>query len=62
MELLFRASTFVLVFSTFVVLKYMVNFLMAIFSNPPKPIEYTERQLVVVGSFLSYIITYLIFF
>ena len=61
MEILFQIKTFIFVFSLLGALKFLTNFLVATFSNPPKTIEYTDRQIVLIGSFLSYIITYLIF-
>ncbi len=61
MELLFQIETFLFIFSLLGFFKICSNFLMATFSNPPKTIEYTDRQLIVIASFVSYIITYLIF-
>jgi len=61
MELLFQIKTFLFIFSLLGFFKYGVNFLTSTFSNPPKTIEYTDRQLIILASFVSYIITYLIF-
>lgn len=61
MEILFKISTFLFVFSLLGVIKNLFNFSTAIFSNPPKKIEYTDKQIILIGLFLSYIITYLIF-
>jgi len=61
MEILFKISTFLFVFSLLGISKNTVKFLTAIFSNPPKKIEYTDKETILIGFFLSYIITYLIF-
>lgn len=61
MEVLFQITTFVFVFSILGTIKYLVNFIRSAFSNPPKTIEYTDRQIILLGSFVSFIITYLIF-
>lgn len=61
MEILFKISTFLFVFSLLGIVKSLFNFSTAIFSNPPKKIEYTDKETILIGFFLSYIITYLIF-
>lgn len=61
MEILFQLYTLIFVFSILGILKYTVNFLVATFSTPPKKIEFTEREIITLGFFISYIITYIIF-
>jgi hypothetical protein len=61
MEILFQLYTLIFVFSIIGILKYTVSFLVATFSNPPKKIEFTDREITILGFFISYIITYIIF-
>ena len=61
MTILFQIATFLFVLSILGLLRYTTNFFVATFSNPPKKIEYTDREILLIGSILSFIITYLIF-
>ena len=61
MEILIRIYTLIFLFSILGFLKYFISFLVAVFSNPPKKIEFTDKELVLIGFFISYIITYIIF-
>jgi hypothetical protein len=62
MELIQPLFGFILVFAIIALLKLLMNFLRALLSDPPKPFELTERENVIYGLFISYIITYIIFF
>lgn len=61
MQLLLHLYTFIFVFSNLGILKYIINFLVATFSTPPKKIELTVKEQTLLGFFISYIITYIIF-
>jgi len=61
MVILFHLYTLIFIFSILGVLKYVTSFLIATFSNPPKKIENTNKEIVLIGFFISYIITYIIF-
>lgn len=61
MEFINQIYTFLFIFSLLGFFKSLINFLLLIFSNPPKKLEYTDKEVTIIGVFLSYIITYLIF-
>jgi hypothetical protein len=52
---------FIFVFSVMALLRLSFNFLRAIFSDPPKPFEMDNKETIMYGLFISYIITYLIY-
>jgi len=51
---------FLFVFSVLALIRFMFNFLRALLSTPPKPIDIKLTETIFYGVFLSYIITYLI--
>jgi len=51
---------FVSVFASLSVLRLLVNFLKALFSDPPKPFELGKSALIFYGIALSYLITNII--
>jgi len=61
MEYINQIYTFLFIFCLLAVFRTVTNFFVSIFSNPPKKIEYTDKETILIGVFLSYIITYLIF-
>jgi hypothetical protein len=60
MEILYKIITFGFIFSTLAIIKLVVEFLRAIYSNPPKKFEISNTTTIIYGIFISYIITYLI--
>jgi hypothetical protein len=60
MEILYKIITFGFIFSTLAIIKLVVEFLRAIYSNPPKKFEISNTATIIYGIFISYIITYLI--
>jgi hypothetical protein len=61
MDFLIRAFTFVFIFSCFYLIKTIFEFFRAVFSTPPKPIEYSENKKLYIGLIISFILTYLIY-
>ena len=51
---------FLFIFSVFGVIKPILTFLIGLFSNPPKKLEFTRTENIFFGIFLSYIITYIL--
>jgi hypothetical protein len=51
---------FIFVFTILVTLKNVTKFLRALLQKEPKPLVYSNRELIFLGLSLSYIITYLI--
>jgi hypothetical protein len=51
---------FIFVFTILVVLKNITKFISALLSKDPKPIGYSNRELIFLGLSLSYLITYLL--
>jgi hypothetical protein len=60
MTILHPILGFIFVFSVLALVRFTFNFLRALLSTPPKPIEVTFNETVFYGLFISYIITYLI--
>jgi len=54
--------TFLFVFSIMALIRLLVNFLRALLSTPPKKFELVESEIIIYGTLLSYIITYIIHF
>jgi hypothetical protein len=52
---------FLFIFSIFGVINLFYGFVKNLLSTPPKPFEITLIEKIIYGTFLSYIITYLIF-
>lgn len=51
---------FIFVFTIFVILKNVFKFLRALAQKVPKPLVYSDRELIFLGLSLSYFITYLL--
>jgi len=54
-------SIFMAVFSSIAIIKLVINFVGALFSNPPKKFVIGDRALIIHGFLLSYLITYIIY-
>ena len=52
---------FLFIFSIFGAINLFYGFVKNLLSTPPKPFEITLIEKIIYGTFLSYIITYLIF-
>jgi hypothetical protein len=52
---------FLFIFCIFGTINLAYEFLKSLFSTPPKPFEITITEKIVYWTFLSYILTYLIF-
>jgi hypothetical protein len=52
---------FLFIFSILAVINVFYGFVKNLLSTPPKPFEMTLIEKIIYGSFLSYILTYLIF-
>jgi hypothetical protein len=50
---------FIFVFTILVSLKNLTKFIGALLDKNPKPLVYTNRELLILGLSISYIITYL---
>jgi hypothetical protein len=50
---------FIFIFSTLIVIKNLSKFLIELLRDNPKPIGYSNRELLVLGLSISYIITYI---
>lgn len=51
---------FIFVFTILVSLKNVTNFISALLSKEPKPLVYSNRELILLGISISYILTYLL--
>lgn len=51
---------FIFVFTILVTLKNVTKFISALLQKDPKPIIYSNRELILFGLSLSYLITYII--
>jgi hypothetical protein len=51
---------FVFIFSTLTVVKTVGRIISSLFSNPPKQIVWTKRELFFLGLAISYCLTYII--
>jgi hypothetical protein len=52
---------FTFIFSIMALIRLGITFLRAIFSNPPKQFEMGDKETIIYGLFMTYIITYLIY-
>lgn len=52
---------FILVFTILVSLKNVLKFMSALLQREPKPLDYSNRELIFLGLSISYIITYIFF-
>ncbi len=52
---------FILVFTILVSLKNVLKFMGALLQREPKPLDYSNRELIFLGLSVSYIITYIFF-
>ncbi len=52
---------FILVFTILVSLKNVLKFMGALLQREPKPLDYSNRELIILGLSISYIITYIFF-
>ena len=52
---------FILVFTILVSLKNVLKFMGALLQKEPKPMVYSNRELIFLGLSISYIITYIFF-
>lgn len=50
---------FILVFTILVSLKNVLKFMGALLQREPKPLDYSNRELIFLGLSVSYIITYI---
>jgi hypothetical protein len=50
---------FIFVFTILVLLKNVTKFIGALLQRNPKPLVYSNRELIILGLAISYIITYL---
>jgi hypothetical protein len=51
---------FIFVFTILVSFKNVIKFMSALLQTEPKPLEYSDRELFLLGLSISYIITYII--
>jgi hypothetical protein len=51
---------FIFVFSTLVLLNFSSKFLRALLLTNPKPFVMSDRELIILASSISYVITYLV--
>jgi hypothetical protein len=51
---------FIFVFTILVTLRNVARFISALLQNEPKPLVYSNRELILFGLSLSYIITYIL--
>lgn len=51
---------FIFVFTILVTLRNVARFISALLQKEPKPLVYSNRELILVGLSLSYIITYIL--
>jgi hypothetical protein len=51
---------FIFVFTILVAFKNVANFIGALLQKEPKPLVYSDRELILLGISISYIITYLL--
>lgn len=52
---------FIFVFASLVLLRNIFNFISALSSPTPKPFVLNDRELLILGSAISYLITYMIY-
>ncbi len=52
---------FIFIFTFLVSLKHVMKFIGALLSKEPKPLVYSNRELIFLGLSISYIITYLLY-
>lgn len=52
---------FIFVFTILVSLKNVLKFMGALLQREPKPLDYSNRELIFLGLSVSYIITYIFF-
>ena len=52
---------FILVFTILVSLKNVLKVMRALLQREPKPLDYSNRELIILGLSISYIITYIFF-
>jgi len=57
-----QLTGFIFIFSIIAIIGLAVSFIRAFFSTPPKPFEMTNSERLTYGLFLTYIISYLIYF
>jgi len=50
----------VFVWSIFIMTKYLLSFLLSLFSNPPKKMDLNWKDMIILGFGVSYFLTYLI--
>lgn len=60
MEILQKILTFGFIFSILAIIKLLVEFIVAISSNPPKKFELSKTDKIIYGIFISYILTFII--
>jgi hypothetical protein len=53
-------SVFIFIFCILITLKYISGFLSALFSDPPKKFDVTNKEQLLIGGSLSYILTFII--
>jgi len=51
---------FIFIFSLLGILSVTIKTLVSLFANPPSPVEFTLRETIVFGLFISYVLTYII--
>jgi len=61
LEVLSPILTFLFIISTLILIRFVFNLFMSIFSNPPKKYEFDLYEPLLYLTLLSYIITFLIY-
>lgn len=59
-EILKYISTFLFVFSIMGIIRTAANFVSSLLSDPPKPLNLTNREVIINGLFFSYVVTFII--
>lgn len=59
-EIVANITLFIFVFSVLAMVRLGVNFISSLLSDPPQPLNLTNREIILHGVFLSYIISYII--
>jgi hypothetical protein len=60
-NLLHYLFLFIFVFSILGLVRLLINFIKSVSSTPPVPFEQTTTELFLIGGFVAYIITFIIY-
>lgn len=52
---------FILVFAVLFTIRTLLKFISALSKSTPKPFVFTDRELIILGTTISYIITYIVY-